>query len=477
MLFSSTVFVFLFLPVVIILYFLSGKKFKNILLLIASLFFYAYGEKKFIYVLIASIIVNYLLALWMDKSRDKIVLKKAILVVDILLNLGLLFYCKYLNFTISIIDAMFENLLPQTAIALPIGISFFTFQELSYVVDVYRGDAKVQKNILNLALYVSFFPQLIAGPIVRYQTIADEIENRQSNWDDITYGVKRFIVGFCKKVILANNLSNVAEYAFGFTDFTQLPIALSWMGALSFMLQIYFDFSGYSDMAIGLGRVFGFHFLENFNYPYMAKSITDFWRRWHISLSSWFRDYVYIPLGGSRVTVGRHIFNLFVVWTATGIWHGASFNFIFWGLGWFVLLVFEKYVLQPEKFQSGILKVGYAVLTFFFVNFMWVIFNAAPGLEGLKNSIKYCFAMFGMRGNEMLSDLTIFYWNQYRAFLIAGLILAFPVIPYLRNKLEKTRIGGYVCDVISVVGYLFGFVYAVSFLIIGSNNPFIYFNF
>lgn len=304
MLFSSTIFLFLFLPAVCLLYFIVREKYRNIVLLLASLLFYAYGEPKFIFVLLTSIALNYLFALGMDRleaeGRRKI--RKTVFIVGIVVNVGILFVCKYLNFTITVIDGLFGDILKTFPITLPIGISFYTFQAISYLADVYRKEVGAQKNPIDLALYISFFPQLIAGPIVRYKTMAEALKNRKENWADITYGVRRFLTGLGKKVILSNNLSIVAEYAFGFDNYGALPVVTAWVGAISFSLQIYYDFSGYSDMAIGLGKIFGFHFEENFRYPYAAKNITDFWRRWHISLSAWFRDYVYVPLGGSRVT-------------------------------------------------------------------------------------------------------------------------------------------------------------------------------
>ena len=376
MVFSSTTFLFLFLPAVIFFYWLpdvfikiksffckkdtvpqrveaakrseaegagvggSGiRKYKNLVLLAFSILFYAWGEPAFVLVMLLSIFINYLLGRLIDKYRNH---DKALLWTSVLFNLGILFIFKYLCFTLQNISWLISKDFSSIKIALPIGISFFTFQAMSYVIDVYKKKVQVQKSLFNLGLYIALFPQLIAGPIVRYETIEKKIENRDENYDDFAEGTVRFIQGLAKKVIIANNVALVSDAAFE-TPINELSTAFAWLGAIAYSLQLYFDFSGYSDMAIGLGKMFGFHFLENFNYPYMASSITDFWRRWHISLSSWFRDYVYFPLGGSRVdSKARHIFNLFIVWLLTGIWHGANWTFIVWGLFYFILLVIEK---------------------------------------------------------------------------------------------------------------------------------------
>lgn len=334
MLFSSNLFLFLFLPCVILGYYLLGKRFRNLFLLMASLVFYAWGTGKFVLVMIGSILFNYLMALIID-ALDKPKLRRLCLILAVAGNLSVLFVYKYLDFFIANLNLLGFQL-PLPSITLPLGISFFTFQAMSYTTDVYRGTAKVQKKPQNIGLYVSFFPQLVAGPIVRYQTIADQIDSRQETFDDFADGVKRFIAGFAKKIILSNNMALVADAVFAVPD-SERSVLYAWMGAFAYAFQILFDFSGYSDMAIGLGKLFGFHFLENFDYPYISSSISEFWRRWHMSLGQWFRDYVYFPLGGSRVkTKGRLVFNLFVVWSLTGIWHGASWNFVVWGLMYFV---------------------------------------------------------------------------------------------------------------------------------------------
>jgi alginate O-acetyltransferase complex protein AlgI len=322
--------------------FVKKRGFRNIVLLLASLFFYGWGEPVFVFLMILSIIVNWAFGLMVDgmaKKGNKLGMKLG-MILSVVYNLGLMFVFKYLTFVTKNISFLLHNDSIVVNIALPIGISFFTFQLMSYVFDVYYGTAKVQKNLLYVGLYVSMFPQLIAGPIVRYETVADEIVNRVENRKDFAEGFGRFVVGLGKKILISNYVGKIADIAFATEG--GMSVAMAWLGAIAYTLQIYFDFSGYSDMAIGLGRMFGFHFLENFNFPYVSKSITEFWRRWHITLSTWFRDYVYIPLGGNRVSKGRHIWNIFVVWFLTGVWHGANWTFICWGLLYFVLLMFEK---------------------------------------------------------------------------------------------------------------------------------------
>ena len=374
MLFSSSVFLFLFLPLVLIIYYLALRRWRqgqNVFLLLASLGFYAWGEPWFVLVMIASILANYGFGLWVDACKRAGRSCRAPIVAAVTANLGILFVFKYLTFTLGILNSLGAHFVIP-GIELPIGISFFTFQALSYVLDVHRGRGQVQKSPLKVGLYISFFPQLIAGPIVKYETVADQIDNRQESWDDFAAGCARFIAGLGKKVLIANQVAVVADRAFNLGN-GELSASFAWLGAICYTLQIYYDFSGYSDMAIGLGKMFGFHFLENFNYPYISKSITEFWRRWHISLSACFRDYVYFPLGGSRVSSKwKHIRNLFVVWLLTGVWHGANWTFIVWGLLYFVLLVLEKY---------GHLGRGWPVwlnwlFTLLMVNFAWVIFRA-----------------------------------------------------------------------------------------------------
>lgn len=373
MLFPSEVFLFLFLPFVLAVYYLVLRKHtvgKNIFLFVMSLLFYAYGEPKYVFLMLFMILLHYGLGLLINKYSDDKRMQRLILFLMVIIDVCILGYFKYLNFIVSIFTGKEDTF----KIALPIGISFFIFQAISYVVDVYRGKGKVQTHFLNVGLYISLFPQLIAGPIVRYETVANEIENRKENLNDFAMGVNRFIIGLGKKVLLANQFAVVSDTVFGNVTSTGTTnsFLLLWMGAIAYTLQIFFDFAGYSDMAIGLGRMFGFHFLENFKYPYISKSISEFWRRWHISLQTWFKDYIYIPLGGSRVnSKTRLVFNIFVVWFLTGVWHGANWTFIVWGLMYFVLLILEKFFHMDEK--MGKFKNLY---TMFFVMMGWVLFRS-----------------------------------------------------------------------------------------------------
>lgn len=383
--------------------------------------------------------------------------------------LAVLFVFKYLTFTGNILKGIFgfDSTIPN--IALPIGISFFTFQAMSYVIDVYRQKGEVQTNILYVGLYISFFPQLIAGPIVRYETIADQIKNRKETVEDFFDGFARFVVGLSKKVLLANSFAILADNAFNSSrDGSTLSVAFSWLGAIAYTMQIFFDFSGYSDMAIGLGRMFGFRFLENFNYPYISTSITEFWRRWHISLGTWFRDYVYFPLGGSRVGKVRNIFNLFVVWSLTGLWHGANFTFIIWGLMYFVLLVIEKMTGLHKKSGKAI-NVFKWFYTIIFVIIGWVIFRA----ESIGDAVVYIKSMFGINGNEIIDGMFIGWFTQSLIVLGIGAVLCTPLIKKLKEKTSGNAFAEYGSVAILIVL----FVVSVSSLVSSTYNPFIYFNF
>lgn len=473
MIFSSTVFVFLFLPIVLAIYYLAKDRYRNVILLVASFLFYTYGESKLVLLMIFSIVVNWAAAGLIDSCRDKkkYAMSKVCLIVSIGINLGILFIFKYLDFAITVVNAFLGWQLTIFGTPLPIGISFYTFQAISYVVDVYRENGKAQKNVLNVGLYISFFPQLIAGPIVRYQTFVSQLDNRSSSWELFDSGVKRFICGFCKKVILANNLSLVAEKMFGVSDYSMLPVGYAWIGAIAYSLQIFYDFSGYSDMAIGLAKMFGFVFPENFNYPYMAKSVTDFWKRWHISLSQWFRDYIYIPLGGSRVSAGRHIFNMFVVWILTGLWHGANYTFILWGMIYFVFLVIEKYIVKPDKRKNIFVRFIWRLITINVIIFAWVFFNS----QTLHGGVAFCKAMLGLSGNILWNNEYIFTVRQNAVYLLMGVLFSTPIVPFLSTKVLNTNEN--IQSIWNTVIYLGGFVWAVSFLVLGAHNPFIYFNF
>ena len=472
MLFSSTTFLYLFLPIVLFFNFIVFKKsrlLQNIFLLFASLFFYAWGEPKFVLVMIASIVVNWFFGLIISKKRDNKIISKLIIALDVAFNLSLLFVFKYLTFAGNVFNDITGMNLTIPSIALPIGISFFTFQAMSYVIDVYRQKGEVQTNILYVGLYISFFPQLIAGPIVRYETIADEIKNRKETVDDFFNGFARFVVGLSKKVLLANSFAILADQTFDSAkNGDSISVMFSWLGAIAYTLQIFFDFSGYSDMAIGLGRMFGFHFLENFDYPYISTSITEFWRRWHISLGTWFRDYLYIPLGGSRCGKARNIFNLFVVWFLTGLWHGANFTFIAWGLMYFVLLVIEK-LTGIHKKNGKVINVFKWIYTILFVVLGWVLFRA----NSISDAIVYLKSMFGLNGNVFSDGMFIGWFTQNLILLVIGIVLCTPIFTVLSEKTKNSNVVGFV-----KTGALIGlFVLSVASLVSSSYNPFIYFNF
>lgn len=479
MLFPSMEFLFIFFPVTLGVYFFLPNQIgchnvRNYWLLIASLFFYAWGEPKFVLVMLFSIVFNYFAALHIEEAQGTRPLPSLLLAVDVLVNIGILFVFKYMNFVTGTLLRVFpraSEMFEQTSFVLPIGISFFTFQALSYVIDVYRG-AAAQKNICYLGLYISFFPQLIAGPIVRYTTIAEQIKERRITAGMFSDGVLRFLYGFNKKVLLANAFAEVADIAF---SAERISVGMAWLGAVCYTLQIFFDFSGYSDMAIGLGKMFGFRFLENFNYPYISKTVTEFWRRWHISLGSWFRDYVYFPLGGSRVkSKTRLVFNLFVAWLATGIWHGASWNFIAWGLLYGVLITAEKLWSIPEKVEKHrLLAAGYQAFTLLAVVLGWVLFRS----EGLSSAGAYIRSMCGLNGNSLIDNDFIFYVREYAVVLAAGILLSTPALSCLKNKVNAHKKWMCVSENCAYALSLALFIVSVSFLVMNAHNPFIYFNF
>jgi len=486
MVFSSAIFIFVFLPICLGGYYLIPKTkrgAKNVFLLIMSLCFYGYGEPFFVFIMIASIFINWAFGLAVDKYRGRAAAKR-FLVAMIGWNVGIFFIYKYLDFSIETVDRFLNLSIPQTGLHLPIGISFFTFQAISYVIDVYKGTAPVQRNPFNTALYISLFPALIAGPIIRYNSIADQITGREVrfNVDDFVYGVRRFLVGLGKKVILANMMAVAADRAFaaatGLSVETPSTL-LCWIGMIFYTMQIYFDFSGYSDMAIGLGRMFGFRILENFNYPYTANTITDFWRRWHISLSSWFRDYIYIPLGGSRVeTKSRLVFNLFVTWMLTGVWHGAGWSFIAWGLFYFVLLTVEKLCDIPKRVSRfPATAIAYRVFTLMCVMLGWVVFRATS----LSGAVDYYRIMFGLSvGGErypLYTDAAKFYLADSNIVLIICVIACTPIVKVIGAHLAKTERGSVVADAVSSAFLAILFLVCVSFAVNQSYNPFIYFNF
>lgn len=479
MLFSSTTFLFVFLPVVLAVYFICPKKLRNVVLLISSLLFYAWGEPRYILVMLATILVNYILALvcasCKEKGKDKGA--KAAVIGTIVFSIGMLAFFKYSNFFLTNFNGSIGKLagisLPLLKVALPLGISFYTFQTLSYTIDVYRGEVKPQKNIMNLATYVCLFPQLIAGPIVRYQTVAKELEERQESVSQFGEGVRRFVVGLGKKVLLANTAGSVFDAIGGMGD-SQVSVALYWLASVAFTFQIYFDFSGYSDMAIGLGKMFGFTFLENFNYPYISKSITEFWRRWHISLSTWFKDYIYIPLGGNRKGKVRTYLNLFLVWLLTGFWHGAAWNFILWGLYFFVLLMIEKAGLK-KLLEKAPAFIGHCY-ALFFINFSWVIFS----YDSMDTLGMVCKRMFGFGGIPFWNSTSTYYLLSYLAIFLIMAIAATPFpkkcVAWIGERLPergKTVLG----IVAECAGLLVVLFLATSCLASDAFNPFLYFRF
>ena len=471
MLFSSNNFLFFFLPIVLAGYYLMQKRYRNLYLMIMSMGFYAWGEPKFVLIMAVSILFNYISALLIDFAKS-VPLRKCLLIVSLIGNLGLLFFYKYLNFAAENLAKLGIPITLQK-LALPIGISFFTFQAISYVIEVYRRTVPVQKKLHYLALYISFFPQLVAGPIVRYETIVNQLSDRRETLDDFAEGVHRFIIGLGKKAIISNNIALAADAAFAVPD-SERSVAYAWLGIVAYTLQIFFDFSGYSEMAIGLGKMFGFHFLENFDYPYIAKSVSDFWRRWHISLGQWFRDYVYFPLGGSRVkSRSRLIFNLFVVWALTGIWHGASWNFIVWGLFYFVLLVWEKLSGYPEKFKHNVAKAAYRVFTLLAVMAGWVLFRA----DTLQAALRYGLSLIGLQNNSLSCNNVIMTIREYWLFYLLALLFATPIFRVLKEKISQKPSMNTAVEILSVCVYVFIFVWSISYLILNTYNPFIYFNF
>ena len=464
MLFSSIPFLYYFLPAVITLYFLSPKQLKNTVLLISSLVFYGWGEPKYVFLMLGTIVLGYVFGLLIDKFRNS-PWSKIFLTISVLCSVAGLLYFKYADFFISNFNAAFGISLPFLRLALPIGISFYTFQILSYSIDVYRGEVGVQKNPLNLATYVTLFPQLIAGPIVRYQDIENQLTERTHSFEKTYEGIRRFVIGLSKKILIANTLGQLCE---SFLNSSDLSVVFYWLYVISYMLQIYFDFSGYSDMAIGLGKFFGFDFLENFNYPFISSSITEFWRRWHMSLGTWFRDYVYIPLGGSRVKKPKMFFNIFGVWVLTGFWHGAEWNFIIWGLYFGLLLVIEK------LFLSGFLKrhkaVGH-VYVLFFVAISFMIFGAT----NLEHAVTLVSGLFGGGKIPLISQDALYNLRNFDFVILIAIIGSTPFLKKIREHLISKNFKYIeVIDVIIVISLL---LICTAYLADGSFNPFLYFRF
>lgn len=458
-------FLFLFLPIVLGGYFLLPQKAKNIWLLISSLFFYFYGEPKYLFLMLAVITASHVFGLITDRLQGRA--RKISLAVSVAVILSALLFFKYTDFFISTVNSVFNSDLGLLGLALPIGISFYTFQAISYNIDVYRGDAPVQKNIIRLALYISLFPQLVAGPIVRYTDVERDLRTRKHTAEGFSYGIRRFAIGLGKKILLANSFGSLCE-TFRASD--EKSTLFFWIYAVAFSLQVYFDFSGYSDMAIGLGRIMGFTFPENFRHPFASKSVTEFWRRWHISLGSWFRDYVYIPMGGNRVGRFRHFFNILTVWFLTGFWHGADWTFIIWGLYFAALLLIEKSFPKKIKDKApafiGHIYLIFAVLVGF------VIFNA-NGVDG---------AIFDLTGMftpayPAFNDTTLYYLKSYAVLFVVGIIGSTPAVKTLAEKIAGTKAGSKALTILEPVMIVLLFVAVTAYLIDGSYNPFLYFRF
>lgn len=465
MLFTSISFLYYFLPVLILIYFLTPKKYKNIILLIASLVFYFYGEPKYVFLMIIEIIIAYIGAILIDKYKNQ---SKNILITTLFIHIFLLIIFKYTDFIIQAINDISNANIKLLNIALPIGISFYTFQIISYVIDVYNGKVKVQKNIIKLATYVSLFPQLVAGPIVRYQTVEKELDDRVHSFNNFAYGIRRFTIGLAKKVLIANALGELCTKAFVLNETT---VIFYWIFGISYMLELYFDFSAYSDMAIGLGRIFGFHFPENFNYPYISKSITEFWRRWHISLSTWFKDYVYISLGGNRDGKYKQIRNILIVWLLTGIWHGANWTFLIWGLLFGIILIIEK--LWLNKFMEKLPSFIRRIYVLFNVMILFIIFNS-DNMQVALTSIK---GLFGMNGEVFINDYTLHYLKSYSLVLIIALLGSTPLIKILIDKLRKNKYLNNIINILEPILIVVILFVVTSYLIDNSYNPFLYFRF
>ena len=466
MLFSSIPFLYYFLPLVLAVYFLTPRAGKNAVLFLSSLLFYAWGEPKFCIFMLLSILQGYVFGRLIEKHAQNKKRSKLFLTASVALSLALLAYCKYADFFLSSVNAVTGLSFKLLHVTLPIGISFYTFQILSYVVDVYRGSVPAQKSFLKLGTYIAMFPQLIAGPIVRYAEIAPQLDSRQTTLEDVSSGACRFVIGLSKKVLLANVLY---ELITAFQQSRDLSVLYFWLYAVSFALQLYFDFSGYSDMAIGLGRIFGFRFQENFNYPYISGSITEFWRRWHISLGSWFRDYVYIPLGGNRVSKAKWLRNILVVWMLTGLWHGASWNFVLWGLGFAVLLVAEKLVYGRLLQRTHVLKHVYTLLL---VTLSFVLFNA----DSVSEAVSQLGAMFGAGGLPLVSTEGVYYLKSYAGTFLFAAIGATPLVSNAISRFGKTRFGAQ-ATVLQPLVMLALLAACTAFLVDGSFNPFLYFRF
>lgn len=478
---TDITFLFIFLPISLVTYLIKTKRQKYILLLL-SLFFYACGSPTYFVLFLEAVVVNVLLGYGISVKNSgggtyvRRILPTVCLIAGIIFNISILFYYKYYDFAVINVNKMFGTEFQAKNLLLPLGISFFVFKAISFLVDVYRGKVDLKRNPVYSALYLSFFAQIQSGPICRYGDFYAVYEQELSVKDklaNITGGGYLFVRGFVKKVVLANVLSHITTEVFAM-DIANTSKALLWLGAVSFSLQLYYDFSGYSDMAIGIGQAFGIYCPENFNYPYVTASVSEFWRRWHISLGAWFKEYIYFPLGGSRVkSKVRLYFNLLVVWTLTGIWHGANWNFVAWGLFYFVLIAFEKTTGWPQKFKTKVGKAVYRILTLLFINFQWVLFNSADLYSGLR----YIKHMLISPANALADRRAMVLLGEYGVFLVAAVIFATPIIPWIKQKTEKNKALGKVRDIVFAVALGCLFIWGVSFIVAGQNNPFMYANF
>ncbi|MGU8989222.1 MBOAT family O-acyltransferase (plasmid) [Clostridium perfringens] len=461
MVFSSLIFLFIFLPIFLGIYFLVPKKFKNLILFLFSLVFYAWGEPIYVVIMLFSTVYDYTIGLFMDRYRSNKYIPRICLVLSILGNMGMLMFFKYSNFFIENINNIFNMNVDLLSVALPIGISFYTFQTMSYTIDLYRNKISVQRNIISFGAYVAMFPQLIAGPIVTYSKVEKEIDNRSENLDKFTYGITRFIEGLAKKVLIANGIGMLWEQISN-SFILDMSVATAWLGMVAFGLQLYFDFSGYSDMAIGLGSMLGFNFPENFNYPYISRSVTEFWRRWHITLGSWFREYVYIPLGGNRVSKKRFLINIGIVWFLTGFWHGASWNFVLWGVYFGVIMIFEKvFLLKHLEKLPNVISRSYLLIT---IILSWVLFS----MDSLKSIKNYFMVMFGFGQGNLIDDNFMYLISNYGILLIIGVIFTTPVSKYIKK---------YIREELMYFVYIIILILVTAYLVDSTFNPFLYFRF
>ena len=466
MLFSSIPFLYYFFPVVLIVYYAVPKTVKNLVLLLASLVFYGWGEPLYVFLMMASILLGYVFGILIEKYHDT-TRAKVCMIISVAISLGLLGYFKYADFFIKNFNGATGLSLPLLNVVLPIGISFYTFQLISYIIDVYRGKVEAQKNFVSLAAYITMFPQLIAGPIVRYSDVDRQLKERSITFDKIAYGIRRFSLGMGKKILIANVLG---EFCAAFKEADEKSIVFYWLYAIAVSLQIYFDFSGYSDMAIGLGSMLGFQFIENFNYPFISKSATEFWRRWHMSLGTWFRDYVYIPLGGSRCSVSRNMLNIFIVWMLTGFWHGAEWTFVVWGLYFGILLMLEKTFLlkwlEKYPFVSRVYILIFGIISF-------VIFDSVS----LGAAVAHIGAMFGLAEVPFMTEVTSYYLDSYKIMFLIAIIGATPVVKHFMEKIMEHKRAKILIEVLEPIVMIGILVVTTGYLVDGSFNPFLYFRF